>query len=314
MRWTSSRTTAPSAGCSRCRDSRPWTPAAQSACIAPSRSLHAAPTCSIAPTKKPSGSLRSGATGWSGSALLSADNLRYAYPGAGARTPVLDDVSISVERGGGRRHPGPNGSGKTTLLKMLAGVLRPDAGVGAAGWHSHRGDAAGGSRPAHRHRSAGDASGLRVHGSRDGADGSLPAPGGIRDRRARTISGLARAALAATGTARLEARSFDTLSGGEKQRVVIAAALAQAADVLLLDEPTASLDLAYQLEIAALVTRLNRERGCTLVALDARPQSRGGRVRPRWCSYGMGGRWRRDGPGTCSRATTSGARSTSMPT
>jgi iron complex transport system ATP-binding protein len=77
--------------------------------------------------------------------------------------------------------------------------------------------------------------------------------------------GLAREALAATGTADLEARSFDTLSGGEKQRVVVASALAQAADVLLLDEPTASLDLAYQLEIAALVTRLNRERGCTLV-------------------------------------------------
>jgi iron complex transport system ATP-binding protein len=76
---------------------------------------------------------------------------------------------------------------------------------------------------------------------------------------------LARQALAATGTAGLEARSFETLSGGEKQRVVIAAALAQSADVLLLDEPTASLDLAYQLEIAALVTRLNRERGCTLV-------------------------------------------------
>jgi iron complex transport system ATP-binding protein len=76
---------------------------------------------------------------------------------------------------------------------------------------------------------------------------------------------LAREALAATGTADLEGRSFHTLSGGEKQRVVIAAALAQAADVLLLDEPTASLDLAYQLEIAAVVGRLNRERGCTVV-------------------------------------------------
>jgi iron complex transport system ATP-binding protein len=76
---------------------------------------------------------------------------------------------------------------------------------------------------------------------------------------------LAREALAATGTEAFEARYFGTLSGGEKQRVVIASALAQAADVLLLDEPTASLDLAYQLEIAALVTRLNRERGCTLV-------------------------------------------------
>ena len=96
----------------------------------PSRSLRAAPTCSIAPTKKPSGSLRSGATGWSGSALLSADNLRFAYPRTSAaracprrRQPV----------GRARRRSvgilGPNGSGKTTLLKMLAGVLRPDAGV-----------------------------------------------------------------------------------------------------------------------------------------------------------------------------------------
>jgi iron complex transport system ATP-binding protein len=76
---------------------------------------------------------------------------------------------------------------------------------------------------------------------------------------------LARDALAATGTAAFESRAFHTLSGGEKQRVVIAAALAQSADVLLLDEPTASLDLAYQLEIAVLVRSLNRQRACTLV-------------------------------------------------
>jgi iron complex transport system ATP-binding protein len=69
----------------------------------------------------------------------------------------------------------------------------------------------------------------------------------------------------ATGTLALEDRRFDTLSGGEQQRVAIASALAQAPDVLLLDEPTSSLDLAYQLEIGALVTRLNRERGATIV-------------------------------------------------
>ena len=76
---------------------------------------------------------------------------------------------------------------------------------------------------------------------------------------------LAHDALAATGTAHLAGRAYMTLSGGEKQRVVIASALAQTPDVLLLDEPTASLDLGYQLEVASLLTRLNRERGVTMV-------------------------------------------------
>jgi iron complex transport system ATP-binding protein len=76
--------------------------------------------------------------------------------------------------------------------------------------------------------------------------------------------GIAREALAATGTRHLEDREFHTLSGGEKQRVVIAAALAQSADILLLDEPTASLDLGFQLDIAALLATLNRDRAVTM--------------------------------------------------
>jgi len=68
---------------------------------------------------------------------------------------------------------------------------------------------------------------------------------------------IARDALAATGTLALERRAFATLSGGEKQRVVIAGALAQASDVLLLDEPTASLDLGHQLDVQLLLAALN---------------------------------------------------------
>jgi iron complex transport system ATP-binding protein len=75
---------------------------------------------------------------------------------------------------------------------------------------------------------------------------------------------IAHDALASTGTSHLADRFFHELSGGEKQRVVIAAALAQSARLLLLDEPTASLDLAYQLEIAVLLGDLNR-RGVTMV-------------------------------------------------
>src|SRR5206468_4826746 len=76
---------------------------------------------------------------------------------------------------------------------------------------------------------------------------------------------IAREALMATGTSAFETRRFATLSGGEKQRVVIASALAQSSGILLLDEPTASLDLGFQFDIAALLVRLNRERAVTLV-------------------------------------------------
>jgi len=76
---------------------------------------------------------------------------------------------------------------------------------------------------------------------------------------------IAREALIATGTLHLAGRSYMTLSGGEKQRVVIASALAQMPKVLLLDEPTASLDLGSQLDVTALLDRLHRERGATMV-------------------------------------------------
>ena len=192
---------------------------------------------------------------------LTAEHVSFAYD-RGAR--VLDDVSARIPRGGLVGILGPNGSGKTTLLRMLGGLLRPSGG-----------------------RILLDGTGL------DGIPRSvisrrmamvpqetqlafeytvleMATMGRYPHLRAFEIEGpgdieIAREALRATGTDRLAARLFNTLSGGEKQRVVIAGALAQKPDILLLDEPTASLDLAYQLEIRSILHRLNRERGLTIV-------------------------------------------------
>jgi iron complex transport system ATP-binding protein len=196
--------------------------------------------------------------------LLSGDKLRFSYPRAQTRAPVVHDISLSIDRGSVVSVLGPNGSGKTTLLKLLAGVLRPSNGVvrldGA--------DIAAMSRAAIARRIA--VVPQETHPAFEYTVLEMVLMGRYPHLRPFQLEGpddirLAREALASTGTAALESRDFDTLSGGEKQRVVIAVALAQASDILLLDEPTASLDLAYQLEIAALVRRLNRERGVTLV-------------------------------------------------
>lgn len=74
-----------------------------------------------------------------------------------------------------------------------------------------------------------------------------------------------REALELTDTARYADRHLESLSGGERQRAWIALALAQATPTLLLDEPTTFLDIGHQLEVLALVRRLNRERGLTVV-------------------------------------------------
>ena len=196
--------------------------------------------------------------------MLSADRLGFAYGGRQTRAPVIDGVSLSIERGAVVAVLGPNGSGKTTLLKLLAGVLRPASGVVRLDGV----DLGAMTRAAIARRIA--VVPQETHPAFEYTVLEMVLMGRYPHLRPFEIEGpedirLAREALAATGTAALETRAFDTLSGGEKQRVVIAVALAQSADVLLLDEPTASLDLAYQLEIATLVTRLHRERGVTLV-------------------------------------------------
>jgi len=197
--------------------------------------------------------------------MLQASNISFAYPQRRAAVHrVLDAVSLEVARGTVVGLLGPNGSGKTTLLRILAGVLQPQSGRvtidGRRIEQMTRRDLARRIAvvPQETH-SAFDFSVIDMV-----LMGRYPHLGtfeleGVNDQA------IARDALAATGTSALEARPFATLSGGEKQRVVIASALAQSSDVLLLDEPTAALDLGYQFEITALLRRLNAERGTTMI-------------------------------------------------
>ena len=194
--------------------------------------------------------------------LLTASNVSFAYERRG-RT-VIDSVSVVVKRGAIVGLLGPNGSGKTTLLRLLSGALTPDRGsitfddVPLPSLSRRERAQRIAVVPQHTH-STFDFSALDIV-----LMGRYPHLGAFELEGPQDLA-IAREAMEATGTAALGERAFATLSGGEQQRVVIASALAQASDTLLLDEPTASLDLAYQLEIAALLSRLNQDRGTTMV-------------------------------------------------
>ena len=198
---------------------------------------------------------------------LAARHLSYTYERRSAseeRIAAVRDVSADVERGSLTCLLGPNGCGKTTLLKLLAGVVAPMQGTVTLDGQplssmSRRSVARRIAVVPQETHPAFDYTALEMV-----LMGRHPHLGPLQLEGPEDIA-IAGEALAATGTSHLASRSFVTLSGGEKQRVVIASALAQAPDILLLDEPTASLDLGYQLEVASLLARLNRERGVTMV-------------------------------------------------
>ena len=206
--------------------------------------------------------------------MLQAADVTFAY---GPGKAGLHGVSVDVPRGSLVGILGPNGSGKTTLLRLLGGHAVAGLGPDHAR-RARRRDACRGATWRARSRSC-----RRRPGSSFDYSvlevvlmGRYPHLGAF-ELEGRDDVAIAREALAATGTLALEDRSFPTLSGGEKQRVVIASALAQSAALMLLDEPTAALDPGYQIEIAALLraperrTRRDDGRG------HARPEPRGRR-------------------------------------
>ena len=202
--------------------------------------------------------------------LLRAVDLQFGYTPARL---VIDGVSLDVPQGAAVGVLGPNGSGKTTLMRLLSGGLSPERGsvqLDEADLKMFRPTVL-----ARRIAVVPQETSLAF----DYTALEIVLMGRYPHLRAFEVEGphdlaVAHTALEATGTRHLAERAFRSLSGGEKQRVIIASALAQTANggprtdppgLLLLDEPTASLDLRYQLEIGALVTRLRHERGITVL-------------------------------------------------
>jgi iron complex transport system ATP-binding protein len=193
--------------------------------------------------------------------LLEVNGVTFGYE----RLPLFYDVQILVHKGEMVGLLGPNGSGKTTLLRLVSGVLLPQQGTivldgrPLQDW-GRRGVARNiAVVPQELHVpfaftveqmvSLGRTPYINWLGSRSSKDDNI-----VQD------------AMRAADVIPLAKRIFNELSGGERQRVMVAMALAQQPKLLLLDEPTAHLDIKYQIDMLELVQQLNRERGVTVIA------------------------------------------------
>ncbi len=198
----------------------------------------------------------------SGDVVLEAREFSYCYDG---RT-ILDRVSFSLRRGEYATIVGPNGAGKTTLLKCCDNLLSGGTGdifIAGRSRHDYHGK---------------DLAKLIAYVPQ--ADGrKIPftveqfllmsryphlspfAPPSKKDRQ------FVRETMECVGVADLAERTMSALSGGERQKAYIAAALAQDAPIWLLDEPTTFLDYRHQQEILSLIATMNREREITILSV-----------------------------------------------
>ncbi len=195
---------------------------------------------------------------------LTARDLHFAYPGS---RPVLHGVDLEVRPGELVAILGPNGAGKSTLLKCLSGLLEPQGTVHAKGRNVLAATPRARAKslafvPQALDRLPEVTVRTFVEGGRYAHLGFFRSPSS-EDREA------VAEALHQTELGDLAARPLGELSGGQRQRALIARALAQAAPVLLVDEPTAALDLHHQLSVLSTLAALTcASRAVVLVTHD----------------------------------------------
>jgi iron complex transport system ATP-binding protein len=179
---------------------------------------------------------------------------------------LLDDISLVVQRGQFAGIIGPNGAGKSTLLRTMAGLLAPSEGAVLLD---------GASLDTYRRRQVAQQIACVPQQSVVGEFGFLSKDVVLMGRyphlepwQSGTASDrdIVTKAMVDTETLPFAQRTITELSGGERQRVTLARALAQTPKVLLLDEPTASLDLYHQLQVLNLIRQLVDQEGMAAVA------------------------------------------------
>ena len=191
------------------------------------------------------------------------NGLSYHY----GQIAVLKELSLNILSGNFFTIIGPNGSGKTTLMKILAGILKPLSGqIDISGRN------------------------LKQYTPKNLAKKISYVPQSIEITFPFTVlevvlmgrsphhgilalenqhdMDLANEAMAFTGVEALAHRKMDELSGGEQQRVIIARAICQEPQIILLDEPTASLDIAHQVKIMDLMEKLKTEKKMTVIMVS----------------------------------------------
>lgn len=192
--------------------------------------------------------------------MINLNQVSFSYN----ETPVLHHIDLVVEEGEMVALLGPNGSGKTTLIKLASGVLRPNKGeIYLSGSRLNR---------LKRREVAQQVAVVPQQFFTPFTFtlrevvllGRTPFLKAFSDERS-TDGQVVEQAMELVGIEELKDRYFNELSGGERQKAVLAMALAQEPKLLLLDEPTAHLDINHQVEIIELVRNLNRVDGLTVI-------------------------------------------------
>jgi len=194
------------------------------------------------------------------STMISTQGLTFAY----TEEPVLSDISLNFQAGEFTGVIGPNGSGKSTLLKLIGGILpSPSETVFFK----------------NRELSQYKKKELAVSIAWIPQEKQMAFPFKVIDivlmGRHPYLSPLsfegkddfqiAEDAMRQTQVLEFAHRSFNEISGGEKQRVMIASAISQKPEVMLLDEPTSALDIKYQIEVLSILKRLNEDENKSLI-------------------------------------------------